>query len=315
MCESYVERFLDDVKEKETHLSKKEITELKQKGVKIFNALHNQALFLHDPGTYAMLFIVGSGPIYLDSFFQTKSALKMVLSFIQNEDSYLDIPESEQVGMNNYMTHIRKKVSESYSLFLDFFNRTIENQEYILCAIKNSRKMYSRKDVEYLMKGLFESLDEQIEYISGLTVDLKADELMDLYIGSEKNVLEKELTQFLSEKAAEKAMFKLKDQIQQEVDQANEYPEVFHKNGFKLFDFLMKNYLSNGSGSQSDVAFFFRRMTYDKLIHAKQVPFKDFLEKAYPSLEPVGKIKSLDTVNTDKRERVYRTSKSIIGLK
>lgn len=91
--------------------------------------------------------------------------------------------------------------------------------------------------------------------------------------------------------------------------------EVFHPHGFILFDYLVKNHLSFGSGYQSEIAFFYRKMVYDGLIHAKQIPFKNFLEKVYPDLEPLGKIKQLNDIRTEKREQIYTTAIRVNGLK
>jgi hypothetical protein len=316
MSKYYIEKFLKEVKDRELSLSTKVINELEQKGEKIFKSLYEKGFFIHDSGTYAMLFIAGGGPVYFDSYFQTKSALKMVLSFIKNEDSYFDIPDSELVDMTNYLSHVGKELSDSYKLFRDFFERSLEVQEHVLCVIKNTEKMYSENEVRKVMLTFSDSIDEQIDYLSSLLRDFKVDEDLTLFYGMGKAFMESDLEKMLAEKSAEKAVASLKWQMQQNFDESHLHLHIFRENGFRLFDYLMNNHLSSGIGWQSDVSFFYRMMEKrEKLIHGSQKLFKEFLAKEYDLPEPMGKFKLWNDINTEKRNQIYSSAMRSIGLK
>lgn len=311
-----INQFLAEVERFEERYSEEELFELSIKAEKLIEALCSKRLILHDPGTYALTFILGSSPIYFQTFFQMKSALKMLLSFIETDNNYLDLTESELPGSVNYMGGINHEIHSSYELFCYFFKETTEEQERIQCSIKNLRWLYSREGILKQIEGYCDSIDEALSYLSCLLQDLKSDRELNLLFGQERNTFEAKVNQLMAEKSAEKAILNIHGQIKEDYVEINAYLDVFKPNGFRLFDYLMKNHLSSGTGWQSDVAFFYRIMEErDKLIHAKQKKFREFLENEYPKLQPMGKFKVWNDINTDKRNQIYFAAKKAIGLK
>lgn len=315
MSKFYIEKLLEEVKGREKSLTEKDIDELGLKAEKVMKALHEKGLFIHDSGTYATLFIAGGGPVYFDSFFQTKSFIKMVLSFIENEDSYLDIPESDLIDMTNYLAYTRRELSDSYKLFRDFFDRENDEQERIISVISSLRNKYSEAEIKSTSAIFCNNIDDEISYIADLLQDLKSDKLHHLYFGTERDLMESVVNRLLAEKTSEKAVFKMKNQIQQEIDDSNEHLEIFQKNGFKLFDYLIKNHLTSGRGWRSEMSFYFRKMEDEGLLKCTHKAFWDFLGENYPNFEPLGKIKSLYVVDSDARMKTYNTAKKVIGFK
>lgn len=316
MKDFLIDQFLTEVRHFEAVHSQEELVDLRLKSNELINGLCSMRLILHDPGTYALIFIVGSSPVYFQTFFQIKSALKMLLCFIEKDKDYLDLTENELPELVNYIIGVKHEIRFSYQLFHHFFEQKKEDQERIQCTIKNLRWMYSQEGVLKQIESLFESIDEELEYISGLIQDLKTDEIFKLYFGKEKDVLENGLNQLLAEKSAEKAMQTIQGQIKENFEEVNAHLDVFKPNGFRLFEYLMKNHLSSGAGWQSDVSFFYRMMEErDKLIHVKQNRFKEFLEENYPHLEPMGKFKVWNDIGSEKRKQIYLAAKKAIGLK
>lgn len=315
MKDFFVEKFLSEVIEVVISLTEKEIFELKRKAGELIDALCSEKLLIHDSGTYAMLFIVMPGCVYFDSFFQARSALKMLLLFLKEEDCYLDLPEEELPNRVNYLKMVKEMIQESFRLFSHFFQEDKEEQERILYAIKGSKWMYSKKGVMEQIGGLFETVDEEISYVSGLIQDLKSEKHLKLYFGSEKDIFEADLTSLLAEKSGEKAILKVKTQIQEEFGKSNLWSNVFAPEGFRLFDYLMKNHLSSGRGWKSEISFFFRMMEDGGLLKCDHDAFWDFLADEYPKLEPMGKIKSLYMVDSDARRKIYSSAKKAIGFK
>jgi hypothetical protein len=316
MKDIFVSQFLKEVKEVENSLSENEIKELEGKARDLLNALSLKNFAIHDPGTYAMIFIVFPGPVYFSTFFHIKEALKMLLSFIEKEDFYLDLPENELSDMVNYMMLIKEKIQDSLQIFSRFFDQEKSEQERILYARKNLRWMYSEKGIEAQIGGLFESIDEEISYVASLLQDLKSDEVFRLYFGTERDLMETVVNRMMAEKSAKKALLKMKSQIQQNFDESHLHLHIFRENGFRLFDYLMKNHLSSGLGWQSDVSFFYRMMKKrDELIHGSQKLFKEFLAKEYDLPEPMGKFKLWNGINTEKRNQIYSSAMRSIGLK
>jgi hypothetical protein len=316
MKDFFVDKFETEVSELERGLTEKEIIGLKRKAGELIDALCSKKLLIHDSGTYAMQFIVGPGPVYFDTFFQINSALKMLLSFIEEEDCFLDLHEGGLPDNINYLLRVKEMIQDSFRLFSHFFHNDKEEQERIRYSIRNLRWMYSREGILRQIEGLFESIDEQLSYLSGLLQDLKSDDYLNLIFGQERNILEAGINQLLAEKSAEKAIQIIQGQIKENYVDFNAYLDVFKPNGFRLFDYLMKNHLSSGIGKQSDVSFFYRMMEdRDKLIHANQKRFKLFLEERYPNLEPMGKFKVWNDINSEKRMQIYLAAKNAIGLK
>jgi hypothetical protein len=311
-----VNKFLSEVKEVEGDYSGEEISALKKKVYELIEALCSQRLILHDPGTYALAFISVPGPVYFQTFFQVKSALKMLLSLIEKEDFYLDLPEKELPEMVNYVIWIKNEIEVSNRLFSHFFKQDNEEQERIQIAIKNTRWLYSDGGIQKQFEILAGTIEDEISFISGYLQDLKSDENLHLFLGKEKDIFEIRINQLLAEKSSEKAVLKMQSQIKQDFAEANDKLHVFKPNGFRLFDFLIKNHLSSRRGWQTDVAFFFRMMKEkDKLIHGSQKSFLQFLEDEYDLPEPMGKFKLWNDIKDERRIKIYTSAKKAIGLK
>lgn len=299
----------------ETDLTEEEIQDLKVSGLKILDALLSRRLILHDPGTYAFAFVTDSFPFYFTTFHQTKEALSMLLRFIKNDESFFDVPNKELPEMANYLIFVKGHLEESLNLFSGFFRNGEAEQERILIAIKNLRYQYSEEGIQKYLEICCDSIEDQISYLESMLFDFKQDEELKVYFGSEIWIFESRVQRILIAKSAERQLSDIKYEIKEQFENSHSNLEIFHPNGFKLFDYLVKNHLSSGSGYQSDIAFFYRKMVYDGLIHAKHVPFKNFLEKMYPNLEPLGKIKQLNDVSTEKRKQIYTIAKRVNGLK
>lgn len=319
----YIDEFINAVSSKEESLSGAETLELENKASSILKGFISGRLEVFDHGTYNMEFVVLApsvysvdypSTVYFDTFFQKKVALRMVYSYIHKEYDIINSPEGSMPDMANYLDYITPQIIDSLELFHDFFSRDEQGQEMILYRIRSHKELYSEKGISRAIEGLF-TVEEELSYIASMLQHLKSDENLRLYYGSGRDMMEADITRMLAEKSAVKSMLKMKSQFQQEFQNENAYPEIFLKNGFRLFDYLMKNHLSSGKGYQSDIAFFYRRMVHDNFIHAKQQSFKDFLEKAYPEIEPMGKLKLLIDVSSERREQIYSSSKLSIGLK
>lgn len=310
MKDFFADKFVTEVSEVERGLTEKKIFDLKRKAGGLIDALCSKKLLIHDSGTYAMQFIVVPGPVYFDTFFQVNSALKMLLSFIEEEDCNLGLSDSA-----NYLIRVKELIQESYGVFLSFFEQNKQEQERTLFAIKGTKWMYSIKGVMEQIGGLFETIDDEISYVSGLLQDLKSEKHLQLYLGGEKDIFESDLTSLLAEKSAEKALLKVKTQIQDEFEKSNLWSNIFSREGFRLFDYLIKNHLSSGRGWKSEISFFFRMMEDGGLLKCDHEAFWDFLAEEYPDLEPMGKIKSLYMVDSDARRKIYSSAKKAIGLK
>ena len=217
--------------------------------------------------------------------------------------------------MANYLIFIKGQIEDSLNLFLEFFRNDEAEQERVLCAIKNLRYLYSEEGIQKYLEICCDTIQDQIYYLESLMFNFKQDEELGVYFGSEKGIFESSVQRILMAKSAEKQLSGMKHEIKEQFENSNSNLEIFHPNGFILFDYLVNHHLSSGSGYQSDIAFFYRKMVYDGLIHAKQIPFKNFLEKVYPDLEPLGKIKQLNDISTEKREQIYTTAKRVNGLK
>lgn len=314
--ESFVDQFLKDVKDQSKDLPQKKFFELKEKAKKLLEAVCRKNLIIHDSGTYAMLFIVGPGPLYFDDFFQYRLALKMLLSFVEVEDCYFETDDEDLVEKVKYIALLKVHLRQSYEVYSYFFELDYYEQKRIEYSIENLRWMYSREGIIQQIEGLFESVEEELEYISGLLQDFKIDKNIKLFFGKEREIFEGGIHQLMAEKSAEKAIQNVHNQIKESFEEVNAYLDVFKPNGFRLFDYLMNNHLSSGKGWQSDISFFYRMMEKrDNFIHAKQKKFKEFLEKKYPYLEPMGKFKLWNDVESDKRMKIYTTAKKAIGLK
>ncbi|MBD3627662.1 hypothetical protein [Cyclobacterium sp.] len=315
MKEFFLNKFLSEVQKVETDLTEEEIQDLKVSGLNILNALLSRRLILHDPGTYALAFVTDSFPFYFTTFRQTKEALLMLLRFIKKDESFFDLPDKELPEIVNYLIFVKSHIEDSLNLFLGFFRNDEAEQERILFAIKNLRFQYSEEGIQKYLEICCDSIEDQISYLESMLFDFKQDEELKVYFGSEIWIFESRVQRILMAKSAERQLSGIKHEIKEQFENSHSNLEIFHPNGFKLFDYLVKNHLSSGSGYQSDIAFFYRKMVYDGLIHAKHNRFKIFLEKVYPDLEPLGKIKQLKDINTKKREQIYDTAKWVVGLK
>ena len=315
MKDFFINRFLSEVQKVETELAEAEIQDLKVNASKILDALLSRRLILHDPGTFEFAFVTDSFPLYFTTFHQTKEALLMLLGFLQKDKSFFDLPDKELPAMVNYLKFIKSHMEVSLNLFLEFFRNDGAEQERVLCAIKNLRYLYSEVGIQNYFEICCDTIEDQIYYLESLMFDFKQDEELDVYFGSEKGIFESKVQRILIAKSMEKQLSGMKHEIKEQFENSNSNLEIFHPNGFILFDYLVNHHLSSGSGYQSDIAFFYRKMVYDGLIHAKQIPFKNFLEKVYPDFEPLGKIKQLNDISTEKREQIYTTAKRVNGLK
>ena len=88
----------------------------------------------------------------------------------------------------------------------------------------------------------------------------------------------------------------------------NLHSDVFKKNGFKLFDYILNNYVSNNRGRKSDLNFYYRKLYKEDYIieSCKPENFKYWYEVTFD--DDFGQIKTLDEVTTQIRNRDYSTS-------
>ncbi|NVJ46459.1 MAG: hypothetical protein HWE07_05000 [Cytophagia bacterium] len=316
MKDFLVDQFLEKIKKNEKQHSEKDLLSLKEKAKELIDALCSKRLILHDSGTYAITFIVGPGPVYFHTFFQVKSALELLLAFIKKDDFYLDLPERGSIEMVNYIIDIKAEIINSLQLFAHFFKQDYDEQERIEFSIKNIRKLYSLENTQKMFEIHCDTIDDEISFLSGLLRDLKTDQNLYLFFGTEKIIFEERVNTLLVEKSAERALQKIQSQVEERFADVNSHLDIFKPNGFRLFDYLMKNHLSSGKGWQSDIAFFYRMMEErDGLIHAGQKRFRTFLENHYSHLEPMGKFKVWNDVDNEKRRNIYSAAKKAIGLK
>jgi len=88
------------------------------------------------------------------------------------------------------------------------------------------------------------------------------------------------------------------------VEVAPPHSDIFTNNGFKLFDYLIKNSITENRGRKDDIAYFYRRMFDDKFLIARPVPFIAWFLLNYN--EELGdKLKALYQVDNTIRKKEY----------
>lgn len=86
------------------------------------------------------------------------------------------------------------------------------------------------------------------------------------------------------------------------VEVKEQHNHIFYNGGFKLFEYLLSNFVTDGRGRKSDIAYFYWRLYNDdrKFIHARPEPFKEWFSTQYQ--EDIGKLKSLDVIKNPNRD-------------
>lgn len=249
------------------------------------------------------------------------NSLREILVVLKIFQILLEKKEKEMQSLNTPERSRRANGLFVYKIKFDRVMNLVQSNIW-----KEESKLRTEKTVESLMKSYsltqvkldikrYDDFEDKIEIVDSMLESLHSSEYVKEYIPDKVKGLEMDLLKLRSELTIGKALNDQKtanDQnIQQEIE--NMHLDIFKINGFKLFDYLIKNHLTNTQ--QSDISYFFRRMEKDGLIHARQTLFKDFLMKVYPDLEPMGKIKLFVDVNSDWRQRAYSAAKERIGLK
>ncbi|MGI0105665.1 hypothetical protein [Salinimicrobium sp. WS361] len=92
--------------------------------------------------------------------------------------------------------------------------------------------------------------------------------------------------------------------VEKRIEIAPPHSHIFAHNGFKLFQYLLKNSTFKNS-RQSDIAYFYWRMynEEEKYIHVRPERFKDWFFKEYQEI--LGKLKTLDLVESTDRNNAY----------
>ena len=85
----------------------------------------------------------------------------------------------------------------------------------------------------------------------------------------------------------------------------NEHNHIFSNNGFKLFEYLMKNFVTQKRGHQRDVLFCYHKLFNNdpKLIHQRTQPFLDWYNASYEN--EINQTLTYPQIRTDKREKLY----------
>ena len=84
------------------------------------------------------------------------------------------------------------------------------------------------------------------------------------------------------------------------------HENIFAKNGFKLFEYILNNHVSEKRGRINDISFYYRKMFDDKYIIQKIVPFLDWYCDLY-DVETF-KIQTINTVQNKSRNIHYSNS-------
>ncbi len=87
----------------------------------------------------------------------------------------------------------------------------------------------------------------------------------------------------------------------------NEHSHIFANNGFILFDYILKHFISVKRGRIADLSFFFWKMHNEKHLHQRPKQFLEWFNQQYQ--EPIDKIRPYSEVDNIKREKLYSTAK------
>ena len=94
--------------------------------------------------------------------------------------------------------------------------------------------------------------------------------------------------------------------VVKEVTIQEPHTTIFSINGFKLFQYILTNSVSEHRGRKSDIAYFYWMMYNDsnKYIIARPTPFKEWFDEMYE--EYLGdKLKTLPNVQNTRRDKEY----------
>lgn len=97
--------------------------------------------------------------------------------------------------------------------------------------------------------------------------------------------------------------------IIKEVGLPEPYTHIFSNNGYKLWEYILTNSITQNRGRKSDIAYFYWRMYHDKhkYIHARPEPFKEWFNTLYN--EYIGeKLKTLPQVQNTQRDKEYSSA-------
>lgn len=101
-------------------------------------------------------------------------------------------------------------------------------------------------------------------------------------------------------------LIKLSNSSEGEKVNSDDHTHIFAKDGFKLFQHMLENYIRKGYGGKDDTSYFYRRMYDDKFIHQGLDKFRDWFEAGGYGV--LGKIKSLKALESRYRDNDYKDS-------
>lgn len=317
MIEKHVNWFVDEVQKHREKYESADSVELSEKITRILKAFIFKNLRLQNPRTYSLTFTENYVPIDLDSLHQTRCALATLIDLIVDAE-FLTLPYSKDPRSTLYYSRTERDIRDSFEVFEELFHNYPGQIDAILKDLNQYLKLLSEEGLEEKLRMIDGGLENEIIYLENLQDHVLTLDNFKLFYGNEGDVMIARLQRLLNSKVSKKELLSLQDEIRRNIEVENAFSDIFTPNGFRLFDYLMQNHLSTGIGRLSDVAFFYRMMNEREmvpLIHAKQTPFKLFVNKKYSGFEPDWKFKSWNVVNTEKRRQAYSTAKSVIGLK
>ncbi|ERM80315.1 hypothetical protein P872_13870 [Rhodonellum psychrophilum GCM71 = DSM 17998] len=317
MVEKHVNKFLEEVQKHSDKSIQNEINELRTKAVEILEAFIFKNLKLQNPRTYSLIFLNNSIPIELQSLHQVKCALVMLLNLI-DDGEFLDLPNSREANSVIFYSKTEKIIRESFDVFEELFSNYPGQMDAIVKDLNRYSQILSEEGLSERLNKLGAGLEDEIEYLKNILEDVLTWDDFRLYYGNDAAVMIATLQRLIASKIAKRELLGVTGEIKKNLEDENYRLDIFSPNGFRLFDYLMKNHLTTGTGWQSDIAFFYRmmkEMEKNPFIHVTQKSFNLFLADKYPELEAMGKYKVWFDVDTVKRQQAYSAAKSAIGLK
>ncbi|WP_310558668.1 hypothetical protein [Flavobacterium sp.] len=86
----------------------------------------------------------------------------------------------------------------------------------------------------------------------------------------------------------------------------NKHPKMFINNGFKMFEYILNNHITENRGRINDISFYYWKMHNDNFIIQKPYPFVEWFTKLY-DVESF-QIKTLNTIQNPNRLKHYSNS-------
>ena len=124
------------------------------------------------------------------------------------------------------------------------------------------------------------------------------------------SLMKKLLSQKRNEKIKEIQIKNLPEPIETHHEQ---YDHIFGKDGFSLFDYLMKNFANINHGQIADIIFMFHSLSLSKHIRVNFVPFRDWFNEIYSEEKKLllDQSQTYNSVNTESRMSRYQNTLSL----